>query len=88
MPNQFAKDATKLYYQIRKTNKNYKFSNALKDLSIRLNAEKTKTAKNMKHKNKPDTIENASANNVNPMKSVSNKKNKTHRMKHRQTRRH
>ena len=49
MPNTFAKDATKYYYKMRKTNKNYKFSNALKDWSVILKKGKTNTNKTLKN---------------------------------------
>ena len=100
MPNTFAKDATKYYYKMRKTNKNYKFSNALKDWSVILKKGKkqtNKTMKNMTHT--AETIIDETANGVadvvselNPMKSVSHKKHKgrngkSRRPRHQGTRR-
>jgi hypothetical protein len=62
MPNSFAKDATKYYYQMRKTNKNYKFANALKDWSAQLKKGKSSANKTMKHmkKHTKETVEDAS----------------------------
>lgn len=84
MPNIFAKDATKYYYKMRKTNKKYKFSNALKDWSVILKKGKkntNKTMKNMTH-TAEDIIDETSngvadaVSELNPMKSVSHKKHK------------
>ena len=100
MPGSFAKDATKYYYKMRKTNKNYKFSTALKDWSVILKKGKkntNKTMKNMTHS--AEDIIDETANGVadavselNPMKSVSHKgtrhpRRKSRRHTHRRTRR-
>jgi hypothetical protein len=85
MPNTFAKDATKLYYEMKKTNKNFKFGDALKELSRRRKKNMSKSTRTMKHMEKDtvDTIENATTevvdavSDLNPMKSVSHKKNRT-----------
>jgi hypothetical protein len=61
MSSSFAKDATKYYYQMRKTNTNYKFANALKDWSAQLKKGKSsanKTMKNMK-KRTEETVQDA-----------------------------
>lgn len=95
MPNSFAKDATKLYYQMRKTNKNYKFANALKDLSIQRKKNVSKSAKTMKNmeKNAADTMGDATTSVVdavsqlNPMVADLNKKKGRKSTSRRQTNR-
>lgn len=97
MPGMFAKDATKYYYKMRKTNKNYKFSNALKDWSAILKKGKkntNKTMKNMTH-TAEDIIDDTATGvadavtELNPMKSVLHKKHKGRKGKtQRRTRRY
>ena len=88
MPNQFVKDATALYHKMRKTNKNYKFSNALKDASAQRKknmSRSTKTMKRMEH----DVVDTATTgvsnvvSNINPFKSFSSNKKRRHTKKSR-----
>jgi predicted RNA-binding protein len=89
MPNNFAKDATELYYKINKTNKNFQFRDALKELSRRRKKDMLKSTKTMKNveKDTVDTLENATTgvvdtvSDLNPMKSVSHKKNRSRKGK-------
>ena len=95
MPNSFAKDATKLYYQMRKTNKNYKFANALKDLSLQRKKNVSKSAKTLKNmeKRSVDTMNDATTglvdavSELNPMMEVMHKKKGHKGMSRRQTQR-
>lgn len=85
MANQFVKDATALYYKMRKTNKNYKFSNALKDAAAQRKknmSSATKTMKRMEHtaedamNNAATSVSNA-ASNLTPFKPFASKRKGT-----------